>query len=147
MNLQGIFGPLESLFLINLVVAFVCGLIIGGEREFRHKPAGISTQTLVISGSMIFSFLSQNLGAGDPSRIAAQIVSGIGFLGAGIILRSSKDDSISNVTTAASIWFSASVGMAIGFNFTTIAILAALYAALVSSVPKLSVLLRLSKRR
>lgn len=133
--LNDIFGSTELHFLLNLGVALFCGVLIGVERELKGKPAGISTQTLVVTGSMIFAFLSGALGSGDPSRIAAQIVSGIGFLGAGIILKSEKKGKISNVTTAASIWYSAGVGMAIGFEMYVIAILAALYAVLINRIP------------
>ena len=133
--IEGIIGEVEVRFLIDLSLALVCGVIVGVERELRNKPAGISTQTLVISGAMIFAFLSQALDAGDPTRIAAQIVSGIGFLGAGIILKSENSKKVSNVTTAASIWYSAGIGMALGFDFYFIAIVAALYAVLISRIP------------
>lgn len=135
--LNSFIGQTELQFLFDLLLAAICGLIIGGERELKGKPAGISTQTLVITGSMMFAFLSQLLGEGDPTRIAAQIVSGIGFLGAGIILKSEKTNSVRNVTTAASIWYSAAVGMALGFNYHFIAIVAALYAVAISRIPHL----------
>jgi putative Mg2+ transporter-C (MgtC) family protein len=76
---DGIIGSREIEFLIDLGLAFLCGLIIGAEREFRNKSAGIGTQTLVITGSMMFAFISRVVENGDPTRIAAQIVSGIGF--------------------------------------------------------------------
>lgn len=133
--LDSFIGPNKINFLIALGVALVCGLLVGGERELRKKPAGISTQTLVISGAMLFTLLSHMLNEGDPTRIAAQIVSGIGFLGAGIILKSEAHDKVTNVTTAASIWYSAAIGMAIGFNFYFIAIVAALYAVVIARIP------------
>src|SRR5690606_12692657 len=98
------------------------------------KPAGVSTQTLVISGAMLFAFISHQVG-GDPSRIAAQVVSGIGFLGAGIILRSETSKKVNNVTTAASIWYSAALGMALGFGFYFIAVIGAIYAVIISRIP------------
>lgn len=125
----------EIKFAISLGVALICGLLIGFERELKGKPAGISTQTLVVTGSMMFAFFSGVLDGGDPGRIAAQIVSGIGFLGAGIILKSEKSKKVTNVTTAASIWFSAAVGMAIGFEMYIIAIMAALYSVLIARIP------------
>lgn len=136
--IESIVGETEIAFLINLGLALAAGLLIGGEREFRGKPAGISTQTLVISGAMLFAFLSQEVGVGDPTRIAAQIVSGIGFLGAGIILKSESKEKVTNVTTAASIWFSAAIGMALGFNFHFIAIVGAVYVVLISRIPHVS---------
>lgn len=132
--IEGIIGDTEIEFLINLGLALVAGVIIGGERELRRKPAGISTQTLVVSGAMLFAFLSHRLG-GDPTRIAAQIVSGIGFLGAGIILKSETTKRVTNVTTAASIWYSAAIGMALGFNFHFIAIVGAVYSVVISRFP------------
>ena len=134
---ESIIGETEIRFLIDLGLALLAGLIIGGERELKGKPAGISTQTLVISGSMFFAFLSQVIGEGDPTRIAAQIVSGIGFLGAGIILKSEAKNKVTNVTTAASIWYSAAIGMALGFDFHFIAIIGAIYAVLISRIPNL----------
>lgn len=128
-------GPNELAYLTDLILALVAGIIIGGERELKRKPAGISTQTLVIGAAMTFTFLSQTVGVGDPTRIAAQIVSGVGFLGAGVILRSESSKRVSNLTTAASIWYAAAIGMALGFNFHLIAIVATLYAVIVSRLP------------
>lgn len=133
--LDAIFSATEIQFLIALAVALVCGILVGGERELRKKPAGVSTHTLVISGAMLFAFLSHVIDAGDPTRIAAQIVTGIGFLGAGIILKSDSGKKITNVTTAASIWYSAAIGMAIGFGFYFIAIAAAIYAVIIARLP------------
>ena len=129
------FGSREVSFLINLGVALICGLLIGGERELKNKPAGISTQTLVITGAMMFAFLSGIFDTGDPARIAAQIVSGVGFLGAGIILKSEKKGKVTNLTTAASIWYAAGVGMALGFGLHVIALMASLYAVLINRIP------------
>lgn len=122
-------------FLVNLCLSLVCGVVIGAERELRNKPAGISTQTLVIGAATFFTFMSRLMTEGDPTRIAAQIVSGIGFLGAGIILKSGGH--VSNVTTAASIWFSASIGMALGFNFHLMAIIGTIYAVVISRIPRI----------
>jgi putative Mg2+ transporter-C (MgtC) family protein len=135
--LDDIVGTQEINFLIALGLSLVCGLLVGGERELKDKPAGISTQTLVISGAMTFTFLSQEFGAGDPTRIAAQIVSGIGFLGAGLILKSEEKKRIDNVTTAASIWYSAGLGMALGFGFYFVAVMGAIYAVVVSRIPNI----------
>jgi putative Mg2+ transporter-C (MgtC) family protein len=88
---------------------------------------------------MIFSFMSHHAGPGaDPARIASQIVPGIGFLGAGIILRSEATHRLTNVTTAASIWYSASVGMTIGFGYYFVAVVAALAAVVISALPKIT---------
>lgn len=133
--LENIIGTSEITFLLNLLFALACGLILGLERELKKKPAGISTQSLVIGGSMMFAYFSTNLGDGDPSRIAAQIVSGVGFLGAGIILKSEKKGTITNLTTAASIWYAAGIGMALGFNLYFHAFAATLFAVIIARIP------------
>ncbi len=125
-------------FLINIGLSLLAGFLIGAERESRGKPAGISTHCFVIGGSMIFTYLSAHVDPNSSSRIAAQLVSGIGFLGAGIILKSEADERITNLTTAAAIWFAASIGMAIGFNFYFMAIVAIAFAVLVPRIPHIS---------
>jgi putative Mg2+ transporter-C (MgtC) family protein len=110
--------------------------LIGAERESRGKPAGISTHCLVIGGTMIFTFISAQV---DPNyRIAAQVVSGIGFLGAGMILKSESTEKITNLTTAAAVWFAAAIGMAIGFNFYFMAMVAIAFAVIVPRIPHIS---------
>lgn len=126
----------EVELLIKLGLSLFAGLVIGLERESRGKIAGISTQTLVVSGSMLFTFLSLQFSTVDPARIAAGVVTGIGFLGGGIIFKG-EGGVLANVTTAASIWFSASIGMTIGFGWYFIAVIATVFAALVLHVPKL----------
>src|ERR1051326_3408067 len=100
---------------IRLILAAIFGGIIGLEREVRDKPAGLRTNILICVGSTLFMSLStrdaQLLG-GDPTRIAAQIISGIGFLGAGAVLHS--HGFVLGLTTAATIWVVAGVGMALG---------------------------------
>src|SRR5215212_4133372 len=123
-------------FLIYILLSLAAGFIIGAERESRGKPAGISTNSLVIGGAMLFTYLSSAVDPNSTSRIAAQIVSGIGFLGAGMILKGDKK--ITNLTTAASIWFSAAIGMAIGFNYYIIAIAAIVFAVVVPRIPHIS---------
>jgi putative Mg2+ transporter-C (MgtC) family protein len=116
------FGPISPLtitFLKALALCLFLGYIMGAERELRHKDAGISTNMFVITGSMIFTFLSMTVDPDSESRIAAQIVSGIGFLGAGLILK--EGIGVRNLTTAASIWYAGAVGMLIGFGFYGIA--------------------------
>ena len=103
--------------LIRLLVAFALGAIIGFERQYHDKPAGFTTNTLISLGSAVFAMVSlisaQNYG-GDPARIAAQIVTGVGFLGAGSIIR--EGNKISGLTTAAGIWVVAAIGMAAGYG-------------------------------
>src|SRR5918995_4955509 len=129
---------LTAHFLIGLGLSFLVGFIIGLERESKGKPAGISTHCFVIGGSMIFSYLSDQADPNSTSRIAAQIVTGIGFLGAGLILKTEATEKITNLTTAAAIWFAASIGMAIGFNFYFMALVATAFAVLVPRIPHIS---------
>ncbi len=124
----------ELEFLIQLSLCLVAGFAIGAEREHRGKVAGISTQSYVIAGSMIFTIVSQMLDPHQPARIAAQVVSGVGFLGAGIILKN-DGGRLSNVTTAASIWFSAAIGMVIGFKLYLIALIAVVFSLIVPNLP------------
>ena len=125
-------------FLIDIGLSLLAGFLIGAERESRGKAAGISTYCFVIAGSMIFTYLSAQVDPNSTSRIAAQLVTGIGFLGAGIILKSESEERITNLTTAAAIWFAASIGMAIGFSFYFMAIVAIAFAVLVPRIPHIS---------
>jgi putative Mg2+ transporter-C (MgtC) family protein len=94
----------------RLALAALLGAIIGLERELRGHPAGIRTMSLVTMGACLFTDVSQLIGAGD--RIAAQIVTGIGFLGAGVIFR--EGPGIKGITTAATVWACAAIGLALG---------------------------------
>lgn len=125
--------PLTITFLVDAVIAVFLGYIIGAEREFRGKDAGISTHIFVISGAMLFTFMSMIVDPASKSRIAAQIVSGIGFLGAGLILKDGA--SVRNLTTAASIWFAGAIGMAIGFGFHQIALIAGVVSVFIPRIP------------
>ena len=125
-------------FLIDIGLSLLAGFLIGAERESRGKPAGISTHCLVIGGTMIFTYISAQVDPNSTSRIAAQVVSGIGFLGAGIILKSESTEKITNLTTAAAIWFAASIGMAIGFNLYFMALVGTAFAVLVPRIPHIS---------
>lgn len=110
----------------KVMLAILCGGFIGLEREIKHKPAGLRTNILICLGAMLFTWLSiamAGLGGpgrvGDPSRIAAQIVTGIGFLGGGMILQSGG--SVSGLTSAATVWVVAAIGMCIGLGYPIIA--------------------------
>jgi len=100
----------------------VIGLALGTEREYRGHPAGLRTMALICAGSCMFTtlgLLPEFGGRTDPTRIAAQIVTGVGFLGAGSILR--QGEYVRGLTTAASIWVVASLGMAVGFGYYGVA--------------------------
>ena len=107
-------GNLEMI--LRLVLSSIVGAAIGVEREVSNRPAGLRTHILVTVGATLITLLSiYSFPSGDSSRVAAQIVSGIGFLGAGTILRTG--DSITGLTTAASIWVCGGIGMAIGAGY------------------------------
>jgi putative Mg2+ transporter-C (MgtC) family protein len=132
--LETLLSNQELTFIFNLALSVLIGFAIGIERESKGKDAGISTHTLVILGSMLFTFLSLNVVGSDSStRIAAQVVTGIGFLGAGLILK--EGTTVRNLTTAASLWFAAAIGMAIGFEYYIVAILSALVGILTLRIP------------
>lgn len=98
---------------LKILASTVVGALIGLEREYRSKSAGLRTFTLISVGCTIFTILSEKMGiAVSPDRISANVVTGIGFLGAGVIFRT--DDRIKGLTTATIIWVTASLGMAIG---------------------------------
>lgn len=130
--LEGIIGPLELEFIGGMILALAIGYAIGAERESRGKDAGISTHIMVIAGSMLFTLLSLVVDPESKTRIAAQIVSGIGFLGAGIILKEGAN--VKNLTTAASLWFAGAIGMAIGFGFYIVAALAGIASLLIPRI-------------
>ncbi len=102
--------------LLHLVLAVVLGGAIGLERELQQKAAGLRTNILICAGAALFTELSLAMTAefGDPSRIAAQIVTGVGFLGAGAIIQGRG--TVTGLTTAATMWLVAAIGMAVGFG-------------------------------
>lgn len=127
---------------ISILMAFVCGAIVGFEREKGHKPAGLRTQILICVGSAVFTVVSMSpaMGAHEPARIAAQIVTGVGFLGAGSILRDRHQ--ITGLTTAATIWTVSAIGIAAGAGYVTAAFCLALGVLIVlGSFRKLEALL------
>jgi putative Mg2+ transporter-C (MgtC) family protein len=115
----------------SLLLAILFGALIGMEREISGKPAGLRTNILICMGAALFTLLSQIIAedsGADPTRITSQIVSGVGFLGAGAILR--DRGGVQGLTTAASIWLVASVGVACGSGYYFIAALASILAIL-----------------
>lgn len=129
------FLTLNSELILRLAVAMGLGLLIGGERLFMHKEvgvkthAGIKTHALVSLGAAVFIVVSEmiivkygNIGGFDPARMASQIVVGIGFLGAGSIIV--QDSRLIGLTTASGLWVTAGIGMASGFGFFSLAVVA-----------------------
>ena len=116
----------DKVMLLDILLAIVLGFAIGFEREITNKWAGLRTHMLVCLGSCIFTLLSihafpvyAHSPQADPARIAAQILTGIGFIGGGTVLRHGY--SIYGLTTAATLWITASIGMACGCGFTALA--------------------------
>jgi putative Mg2+ transporter-C (MgtC) family protein len=107
---------MEGEMILRLVLAMVFGGAIGYIREIKKKAAGLRTHTLVCLGAALFTIVSiemvRGVGGADPSRIAASVVTGIGFIGAGTIFQSGN--SVRGLTTAASIWVCAAIGLAVG---------------------------------
>jgi putative Mg2+ transporter-C (MgtC) family protein len=116
---------------IRLAVSIIIGGLIGLERELEHKPAGLRTIILVCLGSTIFMLVGFELGlaGSELGRIVAGVVTGIGFLGAGAIIRARGE--VYGLTTAATIWLASGLGLAIGAGYFTLAIIAAIFVLVV----------------
>src|SRR3989344_489118 len=112
----------------QLVLAALLGVLIGTERRLSHKTAGMRTFALVSLGSALFTIIS-SMFVSDPARIASQVVVGIGFLGAGMIVL--RGGSTLGLTTAACLWTAAGIGMAVGLRLYALAIFATLLAIVI----------------
>ena len=129
--------PVEAEIVLRLLLAVTLGAIIGLERELSGKPAGFRTHLLVCAGSAIFTLVSiYGFGEGsDPSRVAAGVVAGIGFLGAGTILRT-REGLLVGLTTAASIWAVSAIGLAAGAGMYILSAAATLIILIVLRFPR-----------
>lgn len=96
--------------IVKIFVSFLAGAILGFEREYHDKPAGLRTIILITVGSTLFSMVSVSFGI-NPERVASNIVTGIGFIGAGVMFRQGVD--VKGITTAATVWLAAAIGMAV----------------------------------
>jgi len=129
---------LEVEVILRLLLAGALGALIGFQRQRAQKPAGMRTLILISVGSALFTIVSVygfSSGAVDPARVAAQIVTGIGFLGAGVILHGIRGNIIMGLTTAASIWVTAAIGMAAGTGLYLISITTAVIVFFVLLIP------------
>ncbi len=113
-------------FILRILVASAAGAVVGLERQWSNKSAGLRTNTLVALGASIFVILSTLVTehTGDPSRVLGQVVTGIGFLGAGVIFR--QGFNVQGLTTAATLWCSAANGALAGFGYYSFAIICAI---------------------
>ncbi len=121
--------------LLRMGLSLILGGIIGFERERDSQPAGLRTHMILVVGACLAMMLSLNIayeGGGDPARLAAQVVSGIGFLGAGAILRSGFN--VKGLTTATTLWTMAIVGLAVGMGYYAVAAITTLLLMIVLSV-------------
>lgn len=137
-----VISTLDSI--IRLCVALILGAVIGYERQAQNKAAGLRTHTLVCVGSCLCMIISINIAMehflqygyrnADPERIAAQVISGVGFLGAGTILANQKARNIRGLTTAAGLWAVAAIGLVVGAGYLTVAIAATVLIFIVLTV-------------
>jgi len=123
---------------LRLLLAAALGAGIGYQRELANKPAGLRTHILISVGSALFTVVSifGFSGVVDPSRVAAAVVTGIGFIGAGVIFRGMRGDHVMGLTTAASVWITAAIGLAAGVGMYLIATIIAAIAVLVLMIPR-----------
>lgn len=146
-------AALELEMAIQIVIAFILGALIGWEREQRGREAGIRTFGAIAVGACVFGLISIHgwhhfspVGNYDITRIASNVVVGVGFLGAGIIWRR-EGDHIAGLTTAATLWSTAAVGLAVAFHMFIVAALTALILFLVLWLPRLSWWKLISKKK
>lgn len=126
----------EVHFIGRIILSVILGALIGVEREAKGHEAGIRTFGFISLGSCIFGLLSLHVSHGDPGRIAAQIVTGIGFLGGGLIV---KDQGIvRGLTTAAMVWCTSAIGLAVAFEFYVTSIFTTLIGLALLSIPHLN---------
>lgn len=114
----------DAQIIVRLLLAAGIGGLLGAEREMRHKSAGFRTNILIAVGSCVFTLIALGFGNGDPTRVPGQIVTGIGFLGGGVILHSGTER-VHGMTTAALIWVNAALGTAAGAGEMRLAIIGA----------------------
>lgn len=126
----------NSEIFLKLILAVFLGMCVGAERLFMHKEAGMKTHSLVAMGAALFIIVSEMIALKygdfadfDPSRIASQIVVGIGFIGAGMIMF--RDSRLSGLSTASGVWVTAGIGMAAGFGLFSLAIISTVLVLLI----------------
>ncbi|HDN63048.1 MAG TPA: MgtC/SapB family protein [Candidatus Bathyarchaeota archaeon] len=125
-------SPFVVEHVLRLILAIVLGAIVGLEREITHKPAGLRTHMLVSLGSCLFTVVSIYDFGMDPARIAAGIVTGIGFIGAGTII--AEEEKIVGITTAASLWSTAAIGLTAGAGDYLLSVIATILVFIILSL-------------
>ncbi len=127
---------------LRLLIASILGGLLGYERELKGKSAGLRTHMLVAVGAALFILVPQQAGASpsDVSRILQGLIAGVGFLGAGAIMIGQKRDNETGLTTAASVWITAAIGVTVGIGFETTAVLSTFITlAILALIPKIVV--------
>jgi len=126
---------------IKLSVAMLLGVVLGIERTVAHKTAGMRTYGLVSMGAALFVIISEivsqrylDFNSFDPLRMASQVIAGVGFLGAGLIIFQEAGQRVSGLTTATGLWVSAGIGIAAGFGFFSLAIFATILSLFVFTI-------------
>lgn len=130
-------------FFIRILICFCLSILIGLERQIRHRMVGLRTNVLVCIGAFLFVYLSFGINASDKTRIAAQVVSGIGFLGAGVILR--NGNKIKGLNTAATLWCVAAIGVLCASGLILEATLGTIFVLLSNIILRLASLLIMEK--
>ena len=115
--------------IVRLILSALIGMIIGVDRQIRNKEGGLRTHGLIASGAALYTIISLSIPQADPGRVIAQIVTGVGFIGAGVIFKS--QDRVRGITTAADIWMSAGIGTAIGLGMYKPAMIATIIILLI----------------
>src|SRR5436853_6728287 len=130
--------------ILRMIIAFLLGGLIGWERERHGISAGIRTYGGIALGACVFGVLSFSIINADPSRIAAQVATGVGFLGGGVIFR--QGDYVSGLTTAATLWATSAIGLAVAFGLYFISILTSVLVVLLLYLPRLKWWNKVSKK-
>jgi len=133
--LGSLYDPSEIQLLVPILIATLAGSLIGLERELRQKVAGIGTNILICAAACVFTIISARVDPLSSTRIAANILTGVGFIGAGLILRGDSDGNVHGLTTAAGIWMAAAIGMAFGYGYYVLGALATIIAIWAPRVP------------
>lgn len=126
--------------IIRLLVSVILGLMIGIEREAAHRPAGLRTHALVSLGACLFTLISASYFSMDPARVAASVAVGVGFIGAGCIIGSGKH--VQGITTAASLWVVAAIGLTVGTGNYLIGLVTTILVILILQIKKVEKFIR-----
>ncbi|MDR3478212.1 MAG: MgtC/SapB family protein [Gammaproteobacteria bacterium] len=132
--------------LLRIFIAFLLGGLIGWERERHGISAGIRTYGAISLGACVFGIVSLSVAGADPTRIAAQVVTGVGFLGGGIIFRQGDQHHVSGLTTAATLWATAAVGLAVALGMYMVSFLTAILIFALLYLPRLKWWKKISKK-